>query len=82
MNDSARRERLRRWDRMKLTLFAVRHTLGVGIFVWLTIEIRRLIGGWQWLIVALFGLVYAVFALAAWARLRGQLRRRESGGLQ
>jgi uncharacterized membrane protein YczE len=72
--------RLRRVDTAKLVLFAVRHTVGVGIFLWLTVQMHRLVEGWLWLPVGLLGIAYAVFATVAWTRLRAFYKRRAAGG--
>lgn len=63
-------------DRAKLVLFAVRHLLGLALFVWLAAEMRRLTEGYLWLAVALLGLGYFAFAVFAWMRLRALYRRR------
>lgn len=71
------RGRLGHWDRAKLVLFAVRHTLGVGIFAWLTFQTRRLGEGNLWLVIALLGFAYLAFALVAGTRLLAWYQKRE-----
>ncbi len=79
MRDARRGPGVGRGRALALLLFAIRHTLGVGIFVWLTFEARRLIDGDGWLVVALLGLAYLVFAVVAGTRLLALYRRRAHG---
>ena len=65
---------LSRIDKLKLILFAVRHTFGVALFAGLTYETHRTTGTWSVAaLIPVLGLIYGAFAVTAWRHLRMQL---------
>lgn len=68
--------RLARIEQVRLVFFIVRHIVGIAVFLWLTMEARRLDDGPMWLVVAGFGTIYAVFAFVSGRKLLAMYRRR------
>jgi len=72
---------LARWEKAKLALFAVRHTLGLAIFAWLVRVGYRADAGRPglWMLVVALAVAYGVFAVIAWKRLYRLYRTRPRG---
>lgn len=68
--------RLVRIEQVRLIFFIARHIIGVAVFLWLTLEARRLDDGPIWLVIGGFGAVYAVFAFVSGRKLLKMYRRR------
>lgn len=66
------------WGTARLTLFVLRHLFGLGVFVWLTLAVRRLDPGPVWLLFALFTVAYIGVAVFAFTRLNRMEKRSRS----
>jgi hypothetical protein len=63
------------WGVARLTLFILRHGVGIALFIWLTLMTRGLDPGGPWVFMAGFTAVYAIVAVLAGVRLYQEERR-------